>query len=96
MAKDELQAAVIRSLMECGVTAENYAKIAAPVDTGYLRNSGGHRMKTENTVAIGFGADYAKYQELGTSRGIKPKRFLTNALLNHLGEYETIIRNNLK
>ena len=96
LAKEELKAAVERALMECGATAESYAKINAPVDTGRLRNSMEHKMAKENTVAIGTDVEYAIYQELGTSRGVKPKYFLTNALRDHIGEYESIIRKNLK
>ncbi len=96
LAKDELKAAVERALMECGATAENYSKINAPVDTGRLRNSMDHKMVSDNTVAIGTNVEYAIYQELGTSRGVKPKRFLTNAVRDHIGEYADIIRKNLK
>lgn len=93
---EELENAVKRALMECGATAENYAKADAPVDTGRLRNSMAHKMVDDNTVAIGSDVEYAKYQELGTSRGVKPKYFLTNAVRDHIGEYENIIRRNLK
>ena len=96
---EELENAVKRALMECGATAENYAKRDAPVDTGRLRNSMAHKMVSDNTVAIGSDVEYAKYQELGTlgaRRGIKPKYFLTNAVRDHIGEYESIIRRNLK
>lgn len=93
---EELENAVKRALLECGATAENYAKKDAPVDTGRLRNSMAHKMVGDNTVAIGSDVEYAKYQELGTSRGVKPKYFLTNAVRDHIGEYENIIRRNLK
>ena len=96
MAKEELHDAVIRALMECGAVCENYAKIGAPVDTGRLRNSMNHTMVSDNTVAIGSNVEYGIYQELGTSRGIKPKRFLTNAMRNHIDEYKGIIQKNLK
>ena len=99
---DELRSKVELALMQCGSQAENYAKIDAPVDTGRLRNSIGHEMRGENTVAIGSGVrtgdsvEYAVYQEFGTSRGIKPKYFLTNAIRNHIEEYKSIIQNILK
>ena len=96
LTKEELKAAVKRALLECGSTAENYAKIGAPVDTGRLRNSMENKMVSDNTVAIGTNVEYAIYQELGTSRGIRPKYFLTNALRSHIGEYESIIIKNLK
>lgn len=37
--KEELEAAVLKALTICGLTAEGYAKPLAPVDTGLLRNS---------------------------------------------------------
>ena len=96
LAKREVREAGRRALMECGAKCENYAKIGAPVDTGRLRNSIMHQMEDELTVAIGSDVEYAVYQELGTSRGVKPKRYLTNALRNHIMEYGQIIINNLK
>ena len=96
LAKDELRDAIERALMECGATAENYAKINAPVDTGRLRNSMEHQMVSDNTVAIGTNVGYAIYQEIGTSRGIKPKLFLTNAVRGHIGEYQSIIMKHLR
>lgn len=89
---EALAEAKVRALMKCGATAENYAKQGSPVDTGRLRNSIKHMMENENTVAIGTDVNYAIYQELGTSRGVKPKLYLTNSLRNHLSEYENIIR----
>lgn len=81
----------VRALMKCGAIVENYAKQNAPVDTGRLRNSISHEMEDENTVAIGTDVEYAIYQELGTSRGVKENRYLTNAVRNHISQYEQII-----
>ena len=39
---DELKQAAARALEKAGLTAENYAKLACPVDTGRLRNSISH------------------------------------------------------
>lgn len=96
VAKSELKSKVKEALMACGAVCESYAKINAPVDTGRLRNSMEHKMANENTVAIGTYVGYGKYQELGTSRGIKPKRFLTNAVRGHINEYADIIEKTLK
>lgn len=96
VAKSELKSKVREALMECGEVCQNYASASAPVKTGNLRASFDHRMVSDNTVAIGTDVEYGKYQELGTSRGIKPKYFLTNAVRGHVGEYESIIRKNLK
>ena len=81
----------VRALMKCGAIVENYAKQDAPVDTGRLRNSIHHEMEDDDTVDIGTDVEYAIFQELGTSRGVTEKRFLTNGVRNHISEYKTII-----
>ena len=81
------------ALLKCGAAWESYAKQGAPVDTGRLRNSLHHEMEGTDTVDIGSDVEYAVYQELGTSRGIKEKRFLTNAGKLHIDEYINIIAN---
>lgn len=80
-----------RALMRCGAKVENYAKQDAPVDTGRLRNSIHHEMENDDTVDIGTDVEYAVFQELGTSRGVKEKRFLTNGVRNHVDEFKSII-----
>ena len=82
-----------RSLTKCGAAWESYAKQGAPVDTGRLRNSLHHEMEGEDTVDIGSNVEYAIYQELGTSRGVSAKLFLTNAGKLHIDEYIQIIAN---
>lgn len=81
----------VRALMKCGAIVENYAKQDAPVDTGRLRNSIHHEMEDDDTVNIGTDVEYAIFQELGTSRGVTEKRYLTNGVRNHISEYKTII-----
>lgn len=67
LAKSEMQAAVLRALEKCGLTAERYAKQLCPVDTGSLRNSITHQVAFgENAVYIGSNSEYAAYVELGT------------------------------
>lgn len=88
---DKTQSHKERALIKCGAAWESYAKQGAPVDTGRLRNSMTHELESESTVAIGSNVEYGIYQELGTSRGIKPKLFLTNAGRNHIDEYKSII-----
>ncbi len=62
-----MKEAVIRALEKCGLTAEGYAKLLCPVDTGNLRNSITHQVQeSENTVYIGTNSEYAAYVELGT------------------------------
>ena len=64
-----MQEAAIRALEKCGLTAEEYAKRLAPVDTGNLRNSITHQVDDgESTVYIGTNVEYAPYVELGTGR----------------------------
>lgn len=82
-----------RALLKCGAAWESYAKQGAPVDTGRLRNSLEHQMEGSDTVAIGSDVDYGIYQELGTSRGVTAKYFLTNAGKFHIDEYINIISN---
>jgi len=81
------------ALLKCGAAWESYAKQGSPVDTGRLRNSLTHEMEGDDTVAVGSNVEYGIYQELGTSRGISPKLFLTNAGKLHIDEYIQIISN---
>ncbi len=66
---EELQAAALRALEKCGMTAEGYAKRLTPVDTGNLRNSITHKVdESDLTVYIGTNNEYAAYVELGTGK----------------------------
>ena len=67
LVREEFQAAVLRALEKCGLTAEGYAKLLCPVDTGNLRNSITHQVdEGEPAVYIGSASEYAPYVELGT------------------------------
>lgn len=69
IAKAEFDAACLRALEKCGLTAEGYAKKEVPVDTGNLRNSITHRVdEAEPSVFIGTNNEYAAYVELGTGK----------------------------
>lgn len=62
------------------------AKKNAPVDTGELRLSLDGNVKILSNEIHGrvfSNTEYAKWQEFGTSRGIKPKRFLTRAVISN-------------
>lgn len=65
---------------------ERLARRYAPVDTGRLRNSITHRVRTElganpRIVAeVGTNVEYAAAQEFGTRHGVPPTRFLGRAL----------------
>lgn len=65
--KSELNSAILRALERCGQQAEGYAKDLAPVDTGNLRNSIGHKVDASGKAAyIGTNSEYGPYVELGT------------------------------
>ena len=66
------------ALMAGGRALGGYAKELAPVDTGNLRNSIDTQMSAENEVQVGSNVEYAKYQELGTSRN-RPQPYLRPA-----------------
>lgn len=67
LVREELQAAALRALEICGQTAEGYAKLLCPEDTGTLRNSITHQVDAgENAVYIGSNSEYAAYVECGT------------------------------
>lgn len=65
----EFEAACLRALEECGLTAEWYAKKLVPVDTGNLRNSISHAVDSGEMAAyIGTPSEYAVYVEMGTGK----------------------------
>lgn len=67
--REELEAACLRALETCGLTAEGYAKKLCPVDTGNLRNSISHAVdKDEMAAFVGSPSEYAAYVELGTGK----------------------------
>lgn len=89
-----LPKAIARALWAMGAAAEGHAKSNAPVDTGRLRNSITHKEGERETV-IGSNVEYAAAQELGTSRGIRPKHYLKNAVANHTAEYKELVKQSL-
>lgn len=90
-----LKTAIGRALWAMGAKAEGYAKANAPVDTGRLRNSITHKEDASSTV-IGSNVEYAAAQELGTSRGIRGKHYLQNAVANHSEEYKQTVKDSLE
>lgn len=95
-----LKNAKARGLKAIGETAEGHAKDVIieehRVDTSRMLNSIGHQEETENYTDVGTAVEYAKYQELGTSRGIKPARFLTRAATEHTTEYRALMEDSFK
>lgn len=69
LVREEFQAAVLRALEKCGLTAEGYAKLLQIPDTGNLRNSITHQVvESEDAVYIGTNVEYGPYVELGTGK----------------------------
>lgn len=69
LAREALEAACLRALEKCGLTADGYAKLLCPVDTGNLRNSIAHQVQpTELACYIGTNSEYGAYVELGTGK----------------------------
>ena len=70
--KEEFEAACLRALEKCGLTAEAYAKLLCEGfkhPTGNLRNSITHQVQpSELAVYIGTNVEYAAYVELGTGK----------------------------
>lgn len=96
-----LKNAISRGLAAIGDTGSRHAKdiITAEgrVDTGRMRNSISFEPKEPKTfVAIGTNVEYAPYQELGTSRGIKPAYFLTRAAENYKEEYKRLLKDSIE
>ena len=70
--KEAFEAAIMRGLEKCGMTAEGYAKRLCggfKHATGTLINSITHQVDTgTQTVYIGSNLEYAPYVELGTGK----------------------------
>lgn len=86
--------AIRRALHSCGENARSHAYHNAPFKTGNLRNSITHQTQG-NTEIIGTNVEYALAQELGTSRGIRAKHYMKNAVANNTAEYKNIIKDSL-
>lgn len=104
----ELDQKLRNTLNALGLTAERHAKENAPVGTpestgidyyvgGNLRNSITYVVdEQEKAVIIGTDVEYGKYQEFGTSKGIKAKHFLRDSITKNADEYKAIIEAGLK
>lgn len=92
--QQDIKSKIARALEVVGGTAEGYSKQLCPVDTGNLRNSIAHEMRSENTVAVGSNVHYAPFVELGT-RKMRAQPYLRPAVENHREEYEKIIKQEL-
>lgn len=93
---DLFETALSKALLDIGLTVQADAAENSPVRTGDLRRSWTIEVNESGSwVKIGIPLDalegnYGKYQELGTSRGIKPKHMLGNAVENNKDEFKGI------
>lgn len=62
--KDAKDEAILRALEAIGITAEGYAKMKCPVDTGLLRNSITHAVGGD-TVSMSYHATYGSNKSNG-------------------------------
>ena len=89
----QMDSAIQRALEKIGLTAEGYAKLACPVDTGNLRNSITHE-RDRDSAYVGTNVEYAPYVEMGTSR-TAAQPFLRPAATDHVDQYRSILKSEL-
>lgn len=93
---DMFETALSKALLDIGLTVQADAAQNSPARTGALRESWTVQVNEDEAwVKIGVPLDalegnYAKYQELGTSRGVKAHHMLRNAVENNRGEFKNI------
>lgn len=106
------EAAKAAALEKMGGTAETYAKVYCPVDTGRLKNSITHKKQDENTMLVGTNVTYAPYVELGhdqevgryvpaikkklVASHVNGKPYIRPAIENHVNEYRKIVENEFR
>lgn len=90
-----VEVAIKRALHSMGENARSHAWHNAPWRTGNLANSITHETHGNQEI-VGTNVEYAAAQELGSSRGIRPKHYLKNAVANHTEEYKSIIRDSMQ
>lgn len=78
---NNLPQAVDTVLQQSATNIMNAAKSNAPVKTGALR-SGIIVTKIANGYMVYASVDYSRWQEEGTSRGLKGVRFMYNAMVS--------------
>ena len=87
-------AALQRGLAAAAFFVEGAAKVKAPVDTGFLRNSIQTLSVTSREAVIGVGAEYGVYQEMGT-RFMRAQPIMRPALENNQERIARLIRDAL-
>lgn len=96
------ESAISKALLEIGITVREDAARGSPVRTGALRDHFVVEVNEgEQWVKIGVPLDalqgnYAKYVELGTSRGQIPRHMLANAVNANRGSFVEIARDHLR
>ena len=97
--QEELELAIARALEAMGLFAESNVKAHTPVDTGTLRNSITHEVKSRE-VDIGTNVEYAPYVEYGhrTPSGgfVDARHFLRDGIMNNLETYARLAEQALK
>ncbi len=83
--------ALRQGLSAAAFYVEGQAKLKAPVDTGFLRNSIQVLRVTDREALIGVGAEYGIYQEMGT-RFMSARPFMRPAVENNRERIAEIIR----
>ena len=89
-----MESAKKTALEAIGLVAETYAKKETPVDTGRLRNSITHTVKSD-AAYIGTNVEYAPFVEFGSSRN-RAHHMLKKAATEHTDEYKGLIRRALE
>jgi HK97 gp10 family phage protein len=96
------ETALSKALLDIGLTVQADAAENSPVRTGALRDSWTVEVNEgESWVKIGvplgkLKGDYAKYQELGTSRGVPARHMLRNAVETNKGQFRGITLTEMK
>lgn len=78
-----------RFFTSSAISVQRRSKTLAPIDTGRLRQSITYEIDGAGIPAwakVGTNVEYAPYQEFGTSRGIRPKRFMRGGLEDSVGD----------
>lgn len=90
--------AMARALEKIGLLAEGhvvgYMTKNHIVDTGRLRNSITHAIRSNNTVIVGTNVEYATYVHEGTSR-MAGRPYLTAPIQSHLNEYREVLKSEM-
>lgn len=90
------ESAKSKCLLDIGATVQRDASSNSPVRTGALRDSWTVSVdEDDSSVTVGVPMDaldgnYAKYQELGTSRGVPARHMLRNAVENNKNNFKQI------